>query len=285
MNMTMNSFTNPSSFTLAFIGLLCCLPLSSQAAEKKEQKVVRVPGGVQHAAWDRLLKKYVDTRGLVAYEAWRNNAADRAALRHYLDQFARSGPSAKGNDIAASLTNAYNAFVIHWILENYPVESIWQSKKPFSVRRQRVGGEMISLEDIEKGTLVPAIGWKTHSVLVCAARSCPPLQRSAYTAANFDAQVDTAYRAWLARPDLNEFVPAKNKAGVSSIFKWYKKDFDKAGGVKPILVRYATPQDRSFVAHGDYELKYKSYHWGLNDQGSHGRHYGKVQMLLDTLLR
>ena len=190
---------------------------------------------------------------------------------------------AEGNERAAALANAYNAGVLSWILQNYPTESVWETKDPFSARRYTIGGEQVSLNDIENGSLRPQIGIDAHSVLVCAARSCPPLQRSAYTASDFEAQDAKAYRVWLGRPDLNAFDAAKKTAAVSSIFKWFKGDFDKAGGVKKVLAEKAPEKDHAFLAGGDYDLSYLSYNWGLNDQGEHGHNYSKADLILDKI--
>ena len=279
---------NPRNFrsiiSLLVLVALVAPPMAVAAnKDEKKEKEVFVPAGIRHAAWGRLLQKYVDPQGLVNYSAWQANPADRAVLDGYLAQYERAGSKATGADKAAAFANAYNAFTIRWMLQNYPTESIWRTKEPFDVRRHRVGGELVSLSDIEKGTLIPAIGWKAHGVLVCAARSCPPLQRSAYIAAQFNAQVDAVYRIWLARPDLNAFRPERKRAEISSIFKWYKADYAKVGGPKPILTRYAPPAYRDFLASDDYEIKYRSYNWGLNDQGSRGRSYSRLNLYLDNL--
>jgi hypothetical protein len=247
---------------------------------------VEARAGIDHSQFDRLLKKYVNERGLVNYGAWKQNASDLSALDEYLKQFAaKIDNPAQGNERAASLVNAYNAFTLRWILSNYPTESIWQLKHSFSAKRNEIGGRKVSLDDIEHGTLRPSIGYRTHSVLVCAARSCPPLQRFAYTAEKFDEQDDTAYSVWLAREDLNKFLPNEKKVEISSIFKWFKQDFDKAGGIPKILARYAPESFSEFAASGKYQIKYLPYNWGLNDQGPHGRNYNRAQMLLDTIFK
>jgi hypothetical protein len=158
-------------------------------------------------------------------------------------------------------------------------------KDSFSAKRNEIGGRKVSLDDIEHRTLRPLIGYRTHAVLVCAGRSCPPLQRFAYTADQFEEQNDRAYRAWLAREDLNKFLPGERKAEVSSIFKWFKEDFDKAGGVSKILGRYAPSAFREFAANGKYEIKYLPYNWGLNDQGPRGRNYSRAQMLFNNIFK
>jgi len=234
---------------------------------------VNVPAGINHDGYDRLLKKYVDQNGLVAYEKWKANADDRKALTTYLEQFAAGGGSASGNERYASLINAYNALVLNWILQNYPTESIWALKNSFKEKRHKVGGEMVSLNDIENSALRPEFGYRTHAVLVCAARSCPPLQRSAYTGGQLDEQCDHAYRVWLGRKDLNEFLVDKNEAVISSIFKWFKGDFEKAGGVKAILLKYAPAPAKPLLQKPDCKISYKPYNWGLNDQGAHGRNW------------
>jgi hypothetical protein len=260
---------------------------------------VHVRSGINHNEYDRLLKKYVNEQGLVNYGAWKQNNADLSALDEYLHQFAtRADPpsvasatsgaasnAAQRNETAASLVNAYNAFTLRWILANYPTESIWQLKNSFSGQRNEIAGRKVSLDDIEHGTLRPLIGYRRHAVLVCAARSCPPLQRFAYTADKFDEQDDTGYRAWLARADLNKFLPNEKKMEISSIFKWFKQDFEKAGGIPKILSRYVPPLVRDFAASGKYEIKYLPYNWGLNDQGPHGRAYSRAQLLLDNIFK
>ena len=234
---------------------------------------VNVPAGVNNDSYDRLLKKYVDQNGLVAYGKWKENAEDRKALTTYLEQFAAGNSNASGNERYASLINAYNALVIDWILQNYPAESIWALKDSFKARRHKVGSATVSLNDIENSALRPEFGYRTHAVLVCAARSCPPLQRSAYSSGQLEEQVEHGYRTWLSRSDLNELFPDKNEAEISSIFKWFKGDFEKAGGVKAILVKYVPAPAKPLLQKPDCQITYKTYNWGLNDQGPHGRNW------------
>jgi len=258
----------------------------SLTARAQTGENVDVRAGIDHSDFDRLLKKYVNEQGLVNYTGWKQNAADLTALDTYLSQFAAKIDSpAVSNEKAASLVNAYNAFVLQWILKAYPTESIWQLKNSFDGKRNDIGGRKVALNDIEHGTLRPLIGYHTHAVLVCAARSCPPLQRFAYTTANFDEQDDHAYRAWLAREDLNKFSCNEKKLKISSIFKWFKGDFDIAGGVPKILGRYAPQSVCDFAASGNYEIKYLPYNWGLNDEGPHGRHYSRANLILDNIFK
>ncbi len=108
----------------------------ARAQQNQSGENVDVRAGIDHSEFDRLLKKYVNEQGLVNYAAWKQNTADISALDNYVEQFAdKIDNSAQGNEKAASLSNAYNAFVLRWILSNYPTESIWQSKDSFTAKR------------------------------------------------------------------------------------------------------------------------------------------------------
>ncbi len=279
-----NKFLSMSSL-LALAAILPLAACAQDGGKKAKEVEVNCPAGINHAAWDRLLKKYVDARGLVNYGGWKNNPQDRKALDDYLKQFAaKADKPAAGNEKAASLVNAYNAITITTILNAYPVESIHKTDKPFATKSWKIGGANISLNDIEHGTLRPMLKYRAHSVLVCAARSCPPLQREAYATGSFAEQNAKAYRAWLGREDLNKFLPQKNKAEISEIFKWFKGDFQGPDSVPKVLAKYGPPAAQQLTADGkQFETSYLSYNWGLNDQGEHGRHYSKINLLFDNI--
>src|SRR5213595_2663849 len=106
---------------LIFLGFIRLFIFASAIARGQTGENVDVRAGINHDEFDQLLKKYVNEQGLVNYAAWKQNAADISALDHYLDQFAaKIDTLAPGNEKAASLTNAYNAFALRWILANYP---------------------------------------------------------------------------------------------------------------------------------------------------------------------
>ncbi len=263
------------------------IAITTGCATAKEKPItVAFPAGIHHEAWDALVKKYVNEKGLVAYAKWKANAADQKALADYLAQFgAKPEPAAKGDELAASGINAYNAFAIHTILENYPVESIHKISGVFENRAHLIGGKKVALNDIEHGTMRPLLGYRAHAALVCCARSCPPLRRFAYTAAGLDGQIEVAYTNWLAREDLNKYEPDKNQVEISSIFKWFKEDFEAAGGVPKILGMYGPLAQRPFLAKGGYKIENLPYHWGLNDQSALGKDYSKSDLIFDHIFK
>ncbi len=119
------------------------LPMLARLAFASEG--VTVPANISHQAWDALLKKYVNDRGVVAYADWKRNQMDLLALDSYLKEFAEKPQiPATGNDAAASLINLYNATTIRWILTNYPTESIMGLKDSFGAKRHDIGGQSIA---------------------------------------------------------------------------------------------------------------------------------------------
>jgi hypothetical protein len=225
---------------------------------------VEVPAGIDHAPYERLLQKYVTDRGLVDYKAWKASAEDLKALHEYTAQFAKAGPFATGHEKAAGLLNAYNALTLQWILENYPVKSIKSTSNPWDAKRWTVGGRPVSLDEIEHDTLRPLLGYRVHAVLVCAARSCPPLRNRAFEADRLEAQLDERMRVWLAREDLNQFLPAEQKVALSKIISWYRRDFETvAGGLRAVLAQYAPAVPAEFLA-SSYRIEYRKYDWNLN---------------------
>ena len=113
-----------------------------------------------------------------------------------------------------------------------------------------------------------------HPVLVCAARSCPPLAREALRPDRFIDQSSYAMLRWLAREDLNRFDVAGRRADISSIFDWYGEDFEKEkGGLRGVLSLYSPDAYRSFVTEESCRIGYKAYDWGLNDRERAGGRY------------
>jgi len=232
--------------------------------------LMAAPVLAQNASWDHMLKTYVNASALVDYPRWKQQ--DPGSLDAYLAGLAKPAPA---NASKAALINAYNALVVRWVIENYPVESIWQTPHPFTQARHVVNGEKVSLDGIE-GRLRQLGDPRIHAALVCAARSCPPLRREAYTDDRLDQQLDDNLRTWLANPSLNQFDAATHTARVSEIFKWYQGDFvASAGSVEKFLEKYAP---RQFTIQ---KVEYITYRWGLNDAAGHGAGYSTLRFYWD----
>ena len=242
----------------------------------------QAPAGPDHEPWTRLLERFVTADSRVNYGEWKKT--ETAELDAYLASLAQPWPAALTDaGRKAALINAYNALTLRWVLQHYPEKSIWRTPDPFRAERHTVNGRKVSLDGIENELRATGDA-RIHAALVCAARSCPPLRREAYTAGRVEQQLDENMRAWLANPALNQFAPAEGRARISSIFNWYGKDF---GGGRPALLkflaRYAPPAARPLLESGKARVNFLRYHWGLNDTGDLGSDYSHRQFLWDRV--
>lgn len=237
---------------------------------------------VDDSPWDALLKEFVNTQHRVDYARLKKEGSGR--LKEYLASLGEVGNQPlRANEKKALLINTYNAFTIHWVLENYPIQSIWSTSAPFKQARHKLAGEDVSLDEVES-KLRTMGDPRIHAALVCAARSCPPLRREAYVAERLDEQLDDNVREWLANPSLNRFHPEQGKAEISPIFKWYHEDFDAyPGGLEDFLRKYAPPQIVKALGDRHLEIQFQDYDWGLNDQAEVGRDYSGLRFKVDWI--
>lgn len=213
--------------------------------------------GPTHAAWDSLLQQYVSENGQVNYKGLKANPA---ALVAYCQLLADNPPQENWSRETqlAYWINAYNAFTMKLIVDNYPTASIlrFDSGKTWDVKRIVLGGKKYSLNQIENEIIRPQFKEpRIHFAINCAAKSCPPLYNHAYTAANLDSTLEIRAKQFINHPDYNTL--SANKAAVSKIFDWYGADF---GDLKKYLNRYAKTPVKATAT-----VTFKEYDWNLNE--------------------
>lgn len=228
---------------------------------------------VDHAAFDELLHRNVNGRGLVDYDAF----ARSAAFASYLDQLARTVPRTLPEaDRLAFWINAYNAYTIALINRHGERRSIRninrtlgfiRAKGPWSERIALIGGEAYTLDEIEQEIIRKRFKEpRIHFALVCAAKGCPPLRQEAYVGATLNAQLDDQARAFLREsPGKNRIDVASGVVTLSRIFDWYGSDFGASSAeIGRNLSRYFTGAERDLLASGDFRLRFSEYDWSLN---------------------
>lgn len=209
-----------------------------------------------HDVWNKLLGKYVSASGNVDYKGFKS---DKPALDSYLQSLAANLPvdSWSRADKMAYWINAYNAFTIDLILDNYPVSSILNldGGKTWDVKRITLGGKKYSLNQIENEILRPQFkDARIHFALNCAARSCPPLYNKAFTAKNLERALEQRTRQFINNAKFNTLSPSQ--ASVSKIFEWYAADF---GNLNVFLNQYATVK-----LNPNATIVFQEYNWDLN---------------------
>ncbi|MFN2385699.1 MAG: DUF547 domain-containing protein [Thermoanaerobaculia bacterium] len=160
--------------------------------------------------------------------------------------------------------NAYNALAIQTLLDN-PGKKIIDIDGAFKAKKYRVGGEMLTLDEIEnelRATGDPRI----HFGIVCASKSCPPLAPKAFTAANVDAALDRLGREFVNDPSKNVVDRAAGKVALSKIFFWNRKEFEKdAGSIAKYVSRYVKdPAAAQWLAAYTKEPEFLEYDWSPN---------------------
>ncbi|WP_072053012.1 DUF547 domain-containing protein [Hymenobacter terrenus] len=245
------------------------VPKVVRAADKAPAVTPPAAVGIDHSAYDKLLKKYVNDKGLVNYKGFK---ADEKTFDQYLDLLNKNPPAAswsKGQQMAYWI-NAYNAYTIRLILNHYPVQSIKDIgtkiqipfvTTPWASKFFSIGGTKMSLDNIEHGTLRKKYNDpRIHFALVCASISCPRLRNEAYTADKLERQLDDQGRDFLNNPTKNK--PGKETAQLSKYFDWYKGDWTSNGqSVANWVNKYSTTKIDNKT-----KISYLDYNWQLNEQ-------------------
>ncbi len=221
---------------------------------------------VQHGEWDALVKKHVSKNGMVDYQGF---LKDKKQLQVYLDKLSANKPTSKWskNEKMAFWINAYNAFTVKLILDNYPIKSIKDIKRgiPFvnsvwDIAFIPMGKEKIDLNYIEHTILRKEFkDPRIHAAINCASFSCPLLRNEAYYASRLDEQLNDAMRRFVNDPQRNQL--DKSNIKISKIFSWFAGDFKVNGSsVVDYLNKYAKKRVQS-----NAKIDFLEYQWELND--------------------
>lgn len=256
------------NLVLSLLGLFVFVGCSqANHAEDNTSKTTSIKS-VNHSAWDVLLKRYVNDQGLVNYKGF---IADSTELNKYLDLLSANPPDQKTWSESAQLAywiNAYNAFTIRLIIRNYPMKSIKDIAGiiPFintswDIKFIHIGDNDYDLNNIEHGIIRKQFDdERIHFALVCAAISCPPLRREAYTGEKLNDQLNDQARIFFNDNTKNKI--SQNEAIISPILKWYSGDFeDKAENLQAYINKYSKVK-----VNPGAKITYTDYDWSLNDR-------------------
>ncbi len=238
----------------------CCLTLSllALASPALAQDVI------DHAPLDRLLKKHVNAKGQVGYAALRASEEDRATLSAYLEAVATAKVEAQSPKAKlAFYNNAYNALVIQAVLTAWPVESVMKVEGFFKETKHQVAGRELTLDALEHGVIRPEFKEpRVHFVLVCAAKSCPRLQRVAMTEANVTQVMERGAREFVNAAS----VVKADAVETSQLFNWFADDFKaSAGSPAAYVARYLKDKEAAErLRAGKLKLTFSEYDWALN---------------------
>ncbi|MEB2784765.1 DUF547 domain-containing protein [Algoriphagus persicinus] len=221
-----------------------------------------------HKTWNEMLQANVSADGKVNYKGF---IKEKAKLEAYVNSISANAPDRKTwtkDEQLAYWINAYNAFTVKLIVDNYPVESIKDLgpklkipliKDVWHYKFFKIGGQESSLDEIEHSILRKEFEEpRIHFAINCASVSCPPLLNEAFEAATIDAQLDKVATRFVNDQSRNKITP--ESVQVSSIFSWFKGDFTRNGSLIDFLNKYSKVKINSGakVSHLDYD-------WNLNE--------------------
>ncbi len=188
--------------------------------------------------------------------------------------------------------NLYNVLILDAVLTLQVSKSVVGLTRGFlrffEKAAYRIGGQRFSANDIENGVLRNNMGHpvgdgtqftvgdprrqlvvtpmepRIHFALNCASHSCPPIRE--YQAERLEQQLDLSTKSFL---DAETSVQADPPQLIlSTIFKWYPKDFDYSGGIVPFIAEHLPARDmrREFLEQkrSNLRLQYTPYNWKLN---------------------
>ena len=225
---------------------------------------------LDYSAYGRVLSTYV-RGGQVDYTALKAHPEE---LQHFLSDLATVDlATLNPGQQEALYINAYNAFTLSLIVQNYPIASIrdLDGGNPWGVRRFDFANGTITLDQIENKHLRLLGDPRVHAAINCASISCPPLQGAPFLAETLDAQLEAAARDWV-----RGFTLSGGVLTGSRIFDWYGDDFRKGYGAPDIagvdgkveaalnFVAHYWPEQAGALQGGGVKLAYGEYDWGLN---------------------
>jgi hypothetical protein len=231
--------------------------------------------------------------GYVYYRALR---MDRKRLDAYLGQLAGVDAArlAKNEQIAFWL-NAYNALVLQTVVNSYPAPrrssdypaaSIRQTPGAFERLTHRVGGRMVTLDQIEQTVLSAFADPRLYFALGRGSVGGGRLRSEPFTADALERQLSEVAAECVTRAECIQIDASANRLMASPIFSWREKDFVAAyaAGAPPLyqsrseieraILGFVQPKllqtERDFLEKNTFEVAYKMFDWSLNDLTGRG---------------
>jgi hypothetical protein len=232
--------------------------------------------GQNHKLFTEILKDNVHD-GLVNYKS----LVGSDQLNKYLEQLSATDPDKlKKNEKLAYWINAYNAFTLQVVLENYPIKSITSlhtggkvigfllGKTVWDKEFITINGKEYSLNYIEHEILRKMDEPRIHFAIVCASISCPVMRNEAYEADKIETQLEEQTRLFLNDTSRNSFNLEEREADISQIFNWFDEDFgDSDENILKFISEYLPENIKNDILNNidQWDVSNKSYDWGLND--------------------
>lgn len=244
-----------------------------------------------HSAFESLLREYVTPEGAVDYKRWHASDESVLTLDSYLAAVSRFSPDStperfsQKNDALAYWIYGYNAYVIKSVLDRWPLSSVTDVKAPleavkglgfFYQLRFSFGGEYLSLFAVENERIRARYrDARIHFVLNCASASCPVIRPELPTGDELEHLMTRAAEEFVNNPGNVSVDHDRKTVILSSIFKWFRKDFindlrakgrPSERGLIDYVATLATGALQDDLNRSDgYAIAFRDYDWDLNE--------------------
>ena len=221
---------------------------------------------ITHEIWNTLTKSHVSESGEVNYKGFQQ---DSVTLNKYLTLLKQNHPNKRTwteDEQLAYWINAYNAFTVKLVMDNYPTKSIKDIKSgvPFlnsvwDIKFIKIENATYDLNNIEHGIVRKQFDDpRIHTALNCASISCPKLRNEAFTPERLEEQLEDQTKYFVNNPVKNKIT--SDQIQLSKIMKWYKGDFTKKGSLIDFLNKYSEVKISA-----DAKISHLDYDWNLNE--------------------
>ncbi|HEX8342498.1 MAG TPA: DUF547 domain-containing protein [Tepidisphaeraceae bacterium] len=221
-----------------FISLLSLMSLAVGCASSVPDafKPKEPISAFSNADWNKVLRVAVTPDGYVRHDdvkANKDGAYD--ALQRYVGQIGEASPKnrpdlfATDADKLAYWLNAYNAICLYAVQKkNLPSNVLYSSIPPgliFISDSTRVGGEGMTLDNIERKYARSFNDPRIHFALNCMSTSCPPLRAEAFEGDRLEQQLSDQARLSLDEPRVVKKI-SDDEVAFNNIFTdYWKSDF------------------------------------------------------------
>lgn len=236
--------------------------------------------------YDLLLKENVDSNGKINYKSIKK---DSSKLNSYLTYLANTKPDSTWNDDMkkAFWLNAYNAYTIKIIVDNYPPKNLSvekektgseghnvgftitnvkmpsimyiqkEGKDAWNIPFANVGGKTYTLNQIEHGIIRKKFNdGRIHTGLNAASISGPTFVNYAFSGENIDESLEKLMKSFINDPSKNKI--SKDEVVLSKVFEWYPEDFNM-GDILMFINKYSNVE-----VVPNASIKFLKYNWDLN---------------------
>jgi hypothetical protein len=261
----------------------------ARATATLRQDAVQSQTEVLHRPLDQILDLNVRD-GLVYYRALRS---ERGRLDRYIASLNVPAATYDGWSTERRMAfwlNAYNAFVLQTVIENYPIQGSSKSYPSNSIRqvpgaferiKHRAAGRSVTLDEIEKTILPEFKEPRLYLALGRGAIGSGRLKSEAYSGERLAQQLDAIQQEFVAERPMVRVERAEGQISVTPIVSWHDGEFvaayDKEPGgryaqrspIERAIIAFIAPKllplEKEFVEKNEFKVTYHPFDWRLND--------------------